>query len=74
MRMSMMVLLSELFDIDIEEISEDARLVEDLKLDKTKAARLNELIAEYFDGLQIDLNDTPTVDSLLDKIVETQLY
>ena len=74
MRMSIMVLLSELFDIDIDEVSEDARLVEDMKLDETKAARLNELIAEYFDGLQINLDETPTVDSLMEKIVESQIH
>jgi hypothetical protein len=74
MRMSLLFLLSESLGVDAEEISGRARLVEDMQLDKFKAARLNELIAEYFDGLEIDLDDTPTVDSLLDKIVETQLH
>lgn len=73
MRMSLLILLSESLDIEVEEISDKARLVEDLKLDNVKAARLNELIAEYFDGLKINLDDTPTIDSLLEKIVETQI-
>ena len=73
MRMSMLILLSESLEIEIEEISGDARLVEDLKLDKTKKDRLNHLIAEYFDGLQINLKNTPTIDSLLEKIVATQM-
>lgn len=74
MRMSLLFLLSEALGVDADEIPAGARLIEDMELDKTKAARLNELIAEYFDGLQINLHDTPTVDSLLDKIVETQLH
>jgi hypothetical protein len=73
MRMSLMYLLSESFETEVEDVSASARLVEDMALDKPKAARLNELIAEYFDGIQINLADTPTVDSLLEKIVETQM-
>lgn len=73
MRMSLVVLLSESLGVEVEEVDCDARLVEDMRLDKTKAARLNELIAEYFDGLQLNLDETPTVESLLDKIVETQM-
>jgi hypothetical protein len=74
MRLSLLILVSDTFDVDIDEVSGDARLVEDMKLDKIKANRLSNLIAEYFDGLQIDLNETPTVDTLLDKIVETQMH
>jgi len=73
MRMSLLYLLSESLEIEAEEVSGDARLVDDMGLDKSKAIRLNGLIAEYFDGLQINLDDTPTVDSLLEKIVETQI-
>ncbi|MCG6936855.1 MAG: hypothetical protein LJE83_01605 [Gammaproteobacteria bacterium] len=73
MRMSLLVLLSESLEIEAWELSGEARLVEDMKLDKAKAARLKREIAEYFDGLQINLDDTPTVDSLLEKIVETQM-
>ena len=73
MRMSLLYLLFESMEIEAEEVSGNARLVDDMGLDKPKAARLNELIAEYFDGLQVDLDDTPTVDSLLEKIVETQM-
>jgi hypothetical protein len=65
--------LSESLETEVEEISGNARLVEDLKLDRAKAVRLEKLIAEYFDGLQINLDDTLTVDSLLEKIVEIQM-
>jgi hypothetical protein len=72
-RMSLLFLLADTLEVEIEDIAGNARLVEDMKLDKTGADRLTALIAEYFDGLQINLDDTPTVDSLLDKIVANQI-
>lgn len=73
MRMSLLVLLSESLDTEVEDIACEARLVEDLKLDKAKTDRLKGLVAEYFDGLQVNLDDTPTIENLLEKIVATQM-
>jgi hypothetical protein len=73
MQMSVILFLSESLGIEFDEVSADTRLLEVMEFDRSKMARLHEFIAEYFDGLQINLYDTPTVGSLLDKIVDSQM-
>ena len=72
MSMSLMAVLAESLGAEIDEIPTDARLVEDLNMDHSKELVLRGLIAEYFDGLEVDLTETPTVDTLLDRIVMSE--
>lgn len=72
MGMSLMAVIAESLDIDIESIDEGNHLVNDLGLDSGAKQLLEEMIAEVFDGLQVNLNTTPTVGSLLDKVVMSE--
>jgi hypothetical protein len=69
MAMSLMAVVAEALDADLDEISEEARLVEDLHMDQTNEQELKAMIADVFNGLEVDLNTTRTVSGLLDKVV-----
>lgn len=69
MGMSLMAVVSEALETEIDSISEEARLVEDLHMDRAAELQLSALIEEVFDGLQVDLRSTPTVAALLDQVV-----
>lgn len=72
MGMSLMAVVAESLDIDIDDIDESARLVDELHMDSDGKLRLEEMIADVFDGLRVNLNTTPTVGSLLDKVVMSE--
>jgi len=72
MSMSLSAVISEALEIDIDDIRPTAHFVRDLGMTPEKAQILNEGIAEYFDGLEVDLAATPTVGALLDKVVHSE--
>lgn len=69
MTMSLSVVVADALEVDLDEVQTSSRLVQDLGMTPDKAVALKEGIAEYFDGLEIDLRATPTVGALLDKVV-----
>lgn len=72
MGMSLMAVIAESLDTDIETIDEDSSLVKDLHMDVQGRARLEAMIADVFDGLLVNLNTTPTVGALLDHVVMSE--
>ncbi len=72
MGMSLMAVIAESLECDIDEVDETRHLVNDLKMDSEGKARLEAMIADVFDGLAINLNTTPTVGALLDKVVMSE--
>lgn len=72
MGMSLMAVVAESLDMDIDGIDESSHLVNDLQMDNGGKQRLEAMIAEVFDELQINLNTTPTVGALLDKVVMSE--
>jgi acyl carrier protein len=72
MGMSLMAVIAESLDADIDDISETTHLVRDLHMDSEGKQRLELMIAEVFDELQVNLNTTPTVGALLDKVVMSE--
>lgn len=69
MSMSLMAVIAEALRVDIDEISERARLVEDLHMDAEGRRELEAMVADVFDGLKVNVNTTPTVGALLDRVV-----
>jgi acyl carrier protein len=69
MGMSLMAVIAESLEVDIDDIEETSHLVKDLNMDRAGRERLEMMIAEVFDELKVNLNTTPTVGSLLDKVV-----
>lgn len=72
MTMSLNAIIADTFDLELEDIKRDLRLSEDLHMDATLQSQLSELVAEYFDGLQLDYSQVKTVDDLFDVIVEQE--
>ena len=72
MGMSLMAVIAESLETDIDDIEETSYLVKDLHMDSEGKKRLEMMVAEVFDELQVNLNTTPTVGSLLDKVVMSE--
>lgn len=69
MGMSLKAVVADALSTDIEAVTDSSRLVEDLHMSARGSRHLTALIAEIFDGLQIDLKQAPTVAALLDQVV-----
>jgi acyl carrier protein len=69
MGMSLMAVIAEALQTDIDAVAESSHLVRDLQMDSAGKRQLEALIAEVFDGLQLNLDTTPTVAALLDRVV-----
>lgn len=72
MGMSLMAVLADALHADIDEIKESSRLVEDLHMSDSNSRQLKALIADIFDGLEVDLRQAPTVAALLDQVVRKE--
>ncbi len=69
MGMSLKAVVADALHADLDAVNDSSRLVEDLQMNASGSQQLEELIADVFDGLQIDLQQTPTVAALLDQVV-----
>ena len=69
MSMSLMAIIADSFDVEIDEIQNSDRLTEDLKMDDSSRQGVEAQIADIFDGLQLDLNQIDTVGTLLELVV-----
>jgi acyl carrier protein len=72
MAMSLKAVVAEALGADLEDVKEEARLVEDLHRDATGAKALHELIADIFDDADIAPARLSTVADLLDKVVHSE--
>jgi len=69
MGMSLKAVVADALHTDIDTIFDDSRLIEDLHMSANDEHELEEMIADVFDGLQINVHNTPTVGALLDMVV-----
>lgn len=69
MGMSLKAVVADALHTDIDAVNDSSRLVEDLHMSAGDSRQLEALIADVFDGLRIDLQQTPTVAALLDQVV-----
>ena len=69
MGMSLMAVVADALHTDIENVTEEARLVEDLHMDSVSEEALEEMIEDVFNGLHVNVQKTPTVSELLDRVV-----
>lgn len=72
MGMSLMAVIAESLELDIDDINESDHLICDLRMDSAGQQRLELMIADVFDGLKINLRTTPTIDALLDRVVRSE--
>lgn len=69
MGMSLRVVVADALHADIEAVTEEVDLVNDLHMDAKEEVELEAMIADIFDGLEVDVQQTPTFSALLDKVV-----
>ena len=69
MTMALKAVVAEALRVDLGEVVGEARLVEDLRMGPAGAAALKALIADTFDGIAVDLDQTPTFAVLLERVV-----
>ncbi len=72
MTMSLNALIADVFEIDLDDIDRQLSLRNDLGMNSEKEQELNELIREYFDGLEVDLNKNDRLDALFQSIIDTE--
>ena len=72
MGMSLMAVIADALDTEIDNVTEEAHLVEDLHMDQSREQELEAMIEDVFDGLHVDVQSTPTVSALLDRVVMSE--
>jgi hypothetical protein len=72
MAMSLKAVVAEALGVDLDEVAERARLVEDLHMDESGRRQLQALLADIFDGVEIDPATMPTVGDLLEAVVHSE--
>lgn len=69
MSMALKVVVADALNAELDDVVEEARLIEDLHMGKEQCRQLHDLIADTFDGADIDICHVPTVADLLDRVV-----
>ncbi len=69
MSMSLKAIVADALEADLDEIEDTSYLADDLHMDEQGKAVLEALIAEYFDGFEIDVATTPTFGQLQQEVV-----
>ncbi len=72
MSMSLIIILSKVFELDVNEINMELNLTTDLGLNEDKEIQLKEYIAEYFDGCNINISEDCTIQTIHDEVVLCQ--
>jgi hypothetical protein len=69
MTMSLNAIIAEVFGRDLDDIEPGLHMYTDLNMDKQKQLELGEIIAEYFDGLQVEFSRVELLDDLFEQVV-----
>ena len=69
MSMSLKAVVADALHVELEAIEDDVRLQEDLHMGEPESQALVEMIADVFDGVEVDPHTLPTYGALLDRVV-----
>lgn len=72
MTMSLNAIISEVFNIELDDIKGELSLISDLGMVSGSKNELSAYIAEYFDGLIVDLDSISTLNDLFDVVIEKE--
>jgi acyl carrier protein len=72
MSMSLNSLVADVFGLDPDEIDPELELRRDLHMDPAKASALRHQIADFFDGLQVNLRGVTTLGELFARVIEQE--
>lgn len=74
MGMALKAVVADALHAELEDVVEQARLVEDLHMGSAEATVLQELIADTFDGITVNLDEIPTYAALLERVVLSEFH
>ncbi len=69
MTMCLNSIISDVFDIDFDDLKIEMSLTKDLSMSERQAFAITETIKEYFDGLEVDLIVNDTLGDLFNTVV-----
>lgn len=69
MTMSLNSIIADLFNLELDEIKPELKLYEDLSMTPVQEADLEDAIAEYFDGLSINVKRVHSLNHLFELVV-----
>jgi hypothetical protein len=72
MTMSLNAVVSEVFGMEPDDIAPELRVFSDLHMNADQQAEFTELVAEYFDGLELEFEPGTTLGEIFDRVVEQQ--
>lgn len=72
MTISLNAIIADVFELDLDEISPQLNLRNDLGMDEEKQSELVDMVDEYFDGLTLDFSSLHTLRDLFDVVVEQE--
>lgn len=72
MSMSLNSIIADVFDMDLDDIRQELDLHDDLHISHEQQSALKEMIAEYFDDLQVDFNRIKTLRDLFEIVIESE--
>lgn len=72
MTMSLNAIIADVFDVEPEELKRELRLREDLRMTLRQKEELREMIAEYFDGVEIDLENSKNLGDIFEVVVDQE--
>jgi len=62
-------IISDVFDVDFEDLDVKMSLTRDLKMTTEQASEIHQQINEYFDGLEINLVENDSLEQLFNVVV-----
>lgn len=72
MTMSLNAVVADVFNLEPEDLRPELRVHGDLHMNGEQAAEFGALVAEYFDGQQLDLTADVTLGEIFDQVVGRQ--
>jgi hypothetical protein len=72
MAMSLNAVVADVFALELDQIRPELRLYDDLRMTQQQAAEFAELVAEYFDGVQLRFTPQSTLGEIFDGVIEQE--
>lgn len=72
MTMSLNAVVADVFDLEPEDLRPELRVYGDLHMNADQAGEFSALVAEYFDGQQLDFGADATLGEIFDQVVGRQ--
>lgn len=72
MTISLNAIIADVFEVEPDELKRETRLRDDLRMTPQQQNQLSEMIAEYFDGIEVDLDGSECLGDIFEVVVEQE--